>query len=198
MTIDRWRGYKRPPAEAIPAGWQMKRLHEVATFAAGGRLRLTMSDYVEEGFPAYSAEGNSGKTAIAEFHGPAVIVSSIGALCGKCFYAADKFTTLANVQVVFPKVGEVDAYFLWNVLNSESFWPRAQTAQPFIRPSDIKKSWIPFPPYAEQIAIARTLRATDDAVAAATRELLAARRLKTALLQQLFTHGLPGRHTERK
>jgi len=182
----------------MPEGWQLKRLRELATFAPGGSLGLTMSDYRDEGFDAYSAEGQNGKVAVAEFDGPAVVVSSIGSLCGKSFLAEGKFTTLANVQVVFPKQGEVDPYFLWNLLNAEAFWPRAQTGQPFIRPSDIKKAWIPLPLPLEQSCMAELFRSVDFLLAKVQAELAAARRLKTALMQQLFTRGIPGRHTRFK
>ena len=182
----------------MPEGWQLKRLREIATFAPGGSLGLTMSDYRTEGFDAYSAEGQNGKVAVAEFDGPAVVVSSIGSLCGKSFLAEGKFTTLANVQVVFPKQGEVDPYFLWNLLSAEAFWPRAQTGQPFIRPSDIKKAWIPLPLPREQLCMAELFRSVDFLLAKVQAELAAAQRLKTALMQQLFTRGIPGRHTRFK
>jgi type I restriction enzyme S subunit len=198
MAVNRWLGYRRTPAELMPEGWQLKRLRELATFAPGGSLGLTMSDYRGEGFDAYSAEGQNGKVAVAEFDGPAVVVSSIGSLCGKSFLAEGKFTTLANVQVVFPKQGEVDPYFLWNLLNAEAFWPRAQTGQPFIRPSDIKKAWIPLPLPLEQSCMAELFRSVDFLLAKVQAELVAARRLKTALMQQLFTRGIPWRHTRFK
>ena len=47
----------------------------------------------------------------------------------------------------------------------------------------------------EREAIGRILSIADEAIAAAEKQLASARRLKTALMQQLFTRGLPGRHT---
>jgi type I restriction enzyme S subunit len=154
-----------------------------------------MADFTETGYPAFSAEGQVGLLPMPEFEGPAVIVSSIGAQCGKCFYAPGAFATLANVQVIFPDAGEAKAYYLWNLLNAESFWPRAQTAQPFIRPSDIKKAWVVLPPEREMRDVSHLFAAVDEAIARTRDELQAARRLKTALMQHLFTRGLPGRHT---
>lgn len=46
----------------------------------------------------------------------------------------------------------------------------------------------------EQKQIAEALLATDSSIRTAVAKLEAARRLKTALMQQLFTRGLPGRH----
>lgn len=46
----------------------------------------------------------------------------------------------------------------------------------------------------ERVAIAKRLNLANEAVAAAEAKLSAAQRLKTALMQQLFTRGIPGRH----
>lgn len=186
-----WLGFRRPQPDDIPEGWKLKRLHEMATFSAGGKLGLTMSDYIDSGFDAYSAEGQNGKVNIAEFEGPAVIVSSIGAKCGKCFYAGGKFTTLANVQVIFPDSKELNPYYLWNLVNDERFWPRYATAQPFIRPSEIKKSWIVVPSDPdEQAAMARVLGAADNALECTHAAISRARELDSALIHQLLRRGL--------
>jgi type I restriction enzyme S subunit len=50
----------------------------------------------------------------------------------------------------------------------------------------------------EEEAIGRRLRAVDDALVAAKAKLTAARRLKVALMQELFTRGVPGRHARFK
>jgi type I restriction enzyme, S subunit len=180
-----WIGFRRVDDACVPEGWRMERLRDVAKFRAGGRLGLTLSDYVPQGVDAYSAEGLNGKTAIKEFTGPAVIVSSIGARCGKCFFAAGDFTTLANVQVIFPSAEKLNAKFLWNVVNRESFWDRYATAQPFIRPSEIKKSWVPVPPPDEQTAIAHVLDAVDAAIDRAREALDRAHALQASTIHDL-------------
>ncbi len=185
-----WIGFRRVESKNIPQGWKYSQLREVANFRAGGSLKLTMSDYVPEGIDAYSAEGLNGKTNIQEFTGPAVIVSSIGARCGKCFYVPGAFTTLANIQVVFTNSSDLNAKFLWNVINRESFWDRYATAQPFIRPSEIKKSWIPIPPPDEQAAITSVLDGVDVAIDGALMAISKAKELKRALLQDFFYSAL--------
>lgn len=54
--------------------------------------------------------------------------------------------------------------------------------------------WLP--PLPEQRRIAEILTAVDDAIDAARAVIAQTRRLKTALLHDLLTHGLPGRHVE--
>jgi len=57
---------------------------------------------------------------------------------------------------------------------------------------------LPRPCPDEQQAIADSLRLVDESIRAATAEFTNALRLKTALLQQLFTKGQPGRHQQFK
>lgn len=193
-----WIGFRRAKPDQIPDGWELKRLSDVASFSAGGRMGLTMADYVADGTDAYSAEGLNGKTKEAEFCGPAVIVSSIGARCGKCFYVKGSFTTLANVQVIFPDPNQLNAYFLWNLINGERFWDRYATAQPFIRPSDIKKSWVPIPPVSEQTIIARVLSSVDASIDHTRNAITRAHELDHSLLHDLLENGLNPKSGEKR
>lgn len=190
----KWVGYRKPNPALIPSDWQAVRVRDVATFRAGGSLGLTMSDYKESGTPAFTAEGQNGFVSVTEHNAKAVIVSSIGALCGKCFYADGPFTTLANVQIVFGDEAKISNYLLWSILNDRAFWAPYQTAQPFIRPSDIQKSWIPLPPPAEQTRIAETLKAADDHIRALEDQIRKAERVKKALLQEVFGNLIHSRH----
>jgi type I restriction enzyme S subunit len=56
----------------------------------------------------------------------------------------------------------------------------------------LESSEILFPPLPEQRAIARTLRAVQDAIQARRREATLERERKAALMQHLFTHGTRG------
>jgi type I restriction enzyme S subunit len=59
---------------------------------------------------------------------------------------------------------------------------------------DYVRVHLPRPSPEEQQWIADSIWLVDDSIRSATTELEKARRLKTALLQQLFTRGQPGRH----
>jgi type I restriction enzyme S subunit len=65
---------------------------------------------------------------------------------------------------------------------------------------DTFRKWlrVSVPPPAEQKVIAAIFDACDAARSAIEAKLAAAQRLKTALMQQLFTRGIPGRHTRFK
>ena len=141
--------------DSIPNHWQKKKIQDVALFIkAGGSLGYTKNqDYREEGTPAYSAAGQDGFVAECEFEQPGIVVSAIGARCGKCFLAEGKWTTLSNTQAIIVDESQIHTKFLWYLINDEDFWHKSGTAQPFIKPTDIHNSWIPVPPLAEQMAI---------------------------------------------
>lgn len=61
---------------------------------------------------------------------------------------------------------------------------------------DYLRMILPKPPADEQKLIARTVNTVDTAIVTVDDEVEAALRLKTALLQQFFSKGLPGKHSE--
>lgn len=153
-------------------------LQDIATIVQGGRLKLSGQHFVEVGYPAYGAGGVNGYLEHAEFDQPAVVLSSIGARCGKCFLAEGKWTSLANTQVIIPDQQKADVRFLWYQLNNESRWHRSGSAQPFIKPSDVKAHKVYLPSLAEQRRIAAILDKADV--------LRAKRREAIAKLDQLL------------
>jgi type I restriction enzyme S subunit len=137
--------------------WPKPQLQEFCRIIQGGRSGLSGNDFVPEGIPAYGAGGLNGYLPTHEFDESAVILSSIGARCGKCFYADGKWASLANTQLIFPDTTKADVRFLWIQLNDESRWHRSGTGQPFIKPSDVKAHRVLLPPLAEQRRIAEVL-----------------------------------------
>ncbi len=66
--------------------------------------------------------------------------------------------------------------------------------RPGLNLDNIGELLIPLPPEAERSLIRRTLGAIDDAIERTRAVIAQTRKLKTALLQDLLTNGLPGRH----
>ncbi len=137
-------------------------LADFCQIVPGGRDKLTGADFTEVGYPAYGAGGINGYLPTAEFREPAVVVSSIGARCGKCFLAEEAWSSLANTQAIFPAPDRCDVRFLWHQLNDESRWHRSGTAQPFIKTSDIKSHRVYLPGIEEQLRIASVLDKADE------------------------------------
>lgn len=157
-----------PPAN-LPDGWRPAQLAEIATVHGGGRLKLNKSHYIEAGARAYSAAGPDGFVELVEGREPSVVLSSIGARCGKAFLTTGPWTTLANTQVITPKCQAASADFLHAVLDDETYWSRSGSAQPFIKPSDVKGAWVPLPPLDEQQRIAEVLKSAFEAAEGASK-----------------------------
>ena len=150
-------------------------------------MGLSGKDFVDEGVAAYGAAGVNGRVESAEYKNTAaIILSAIGARCGKCFLAEGDWTSLANTQVIIPDSARVDARFLWHQLNDEHRWPRSGSAQPFIKPSDVKAQIVWLPDLDEQRRVTRVLDAASGIQDAIARRSRAVDALKDKLLQRTF------------
>lgn len=188
-------GFIQP--HTVPGNWEVLQIQDIATVVQGGHLGLTKTDYITSGIPAFSAAGQDGFVSEVEFSQPGVILSSIGANCGRCFRADTQWTTLANTQAILPCQDRIDHRFLYLRLNDDGYWLRSGSAQPFIKPVSVKKSWISIPPIEEQQRIAEILDTVDETIRATERviskyeqvhagladDLLSGRRKSTALHQ---------------
>ncbi|MHB0888849.1 restriction endonuclease subunit S [Acidithiobacillus sp.] len=184
-------GYRAISQYELPDQWSAKRLGDLVTVSQGGKLGLTKeSDYVSNGIPAYSAAGQDGFVGHAEFRDqPGVVLSAIGANCGRCFYADGDWTTLANVQAILPSK-ELNARFLYYRANIENYWTRSGSAQPFIKPSSIKTSWIAFPELPQQRRIAEILLTLDEVIEQTEALIAKHQQIKAGLMHDLFTRGV--------
>ena len=71
------------------------RLGEIAD-VNWGDTSVTKSSYVEQGYTAYSATGADGLLPYADYDRQAVILSAIGARCGKVWFAEGKWSCIKN------------------------------------------------------------------------------------------------------
>lgn len=131
-------------------------LCDVAEVRGGGKLKLSGKDFVATGFPAFGAGGLNGYLPVREFDRQGVVLASTGT-CGRCYLSPADWTSLANTQVILPRPEVADARFLWYQLNDPSRWPISGTAQPFIKPSDVKAHLVYLPTLEEQQRIASIL-----------------------------------------
>ena len=170
-------------SEELPEGWQTRRLNDVVKPRSGnstlikGRLS---SEPKPELFPAFSASGQDVFHAEAEHEGEAIILSAVGARCGKCFRASGKWSAIANTHILRAKSDDMSLDFLFLLLNDESFWIRGGSAQPFIKVTESLNQEIPVPPLAEQRRIVARVEAL-------TRRLDQARQARKAALTNAGT-----------
>lgn len=94
----------------LPKGWETPLLGDVVTIKSGNS-KLTKKEYIPDGkYTAFSGTGPDGKTAFYEHKGDAIILSAVGARCGKCFRASGKWTAIANTSIIRAKTDDPDVY----------------------------------------------------------------------------------------
>lgn len=174
-------------------GWAAVRFHEVTRTHSGNSKLIKGKLFAEprEGsFPAFSASGPDVWHDRFEHEGEAIIISAVGARCGKCFRASGKWSAIANTHVVWPDERFVDPKFLWRMINDEDFWVKGGSAQPFVKVGETFEREFPLPSLPEQRRIVAKLdrlsarsRAARDHL---TRTAKLATRAKQAILAAAF------------
>jgi type I restriction enzyme S subunit len=104
----------------VPEHWEVKRLkREVRrSVSGGGLIKGEMSCKPGEGlFQGFSASGADVWVEEAHYSEPGVVLSAVGARCGKAFKADGQWTAVANTHVFFPAAGSSRDY-LWYLMNN--------------------------------------------------------------------------------
>ena len=197
----------------LPDGWRVARLGDngIAKTSSGGTPNRAMPDYfggkikwvksgelvdnwiydTEEKITPEGLKHSSAKV----FPTGTLLIALYGATAGKTAILQTEAATNQAVCAIFPQNGSFDCQFLQfqlihtrpRILNS-----RSGGAQPNISQRVLSSIEIVLPPLPEQRAIARALRAVQEAKEARQRELTLERERKAALMQYLFTHGTRG------
>ena len=142
----------------VPVGWVVCAPKRRIKSAAGGTLIKGMcSDEFSEGlFPGFSASGQNVWLEEYAYDCPAIVLSAVGARCGKAFKADGQWGVVANTHCLFPLANSYRDY-LWYLTNQEDWWEKGGSAQPFVKVSEtLARPWV-FPPLPEQTAIAEFL-----------------------------------------
>jgi len=127
-----------------------------------GNTSITKASYVSSGFTTYSATGPDGFLPNAEHKGEGIVLSAIGAKCGKCFYANGEWTAIKNtITITENKPYTVDFRYLFHYLNRDGVWPVRGGGQPFIGLGTAREVKVPLPPLSEQKRIAAILDKAD-------------------------------------
>ena len=102
--------------------------------ASNAAIKNTASSEPKEGwYPAYSASGQDVWLPDCRFTQKGIVVSAVGARCGKAFKADGKWNICANTHPL--SVDETKALrdYCWYMINNEDWWIKGGTAQPFVK-----------------------------------------------------------------
>ena len=131
------------------AVWPMVPLGSLATSRGGNNkiIKGTLAT-ANDGtlYPAYSATGQDVFSPGFDYDGEGIIVSAVGARCGKCFLATGRWQAIANTHVLIPEPSRALTRYLYLFVNNEDFWLRGGAAQPFVKISASLELKIPLPP----------------------------------------------------
>ena len=177
--------FKDKNGKPFPA-WEEKRFGDIAK-VDWGNTDLTKESYIGDGtYLAVSATGIDGRINCFEHEPNVVVLSAIGAQCGKVFFPKGKFTAIKNTITFTPKNNLSSGkyiYYLSDIIN----FPKRGAAQPFISKGDIENCRIQkFPTLAEQKKIADFLTAIDEKIDALRRKAEQMEAFKQGLMQKMF------------
>ena len=131
------------------AVWSEVALRNVAK-VEWGNTSITKASYVARGYTAFSATGPDGYLPNAQWKGPGIVLSAIGARCGKCFLADGDWTAIKNTIVIQGNESSINNRFLFYFLNDARRWKIAGSGQPFITLKTARAVPVPVPPIDQQ------------------------------------------------
>lgn len=166
--------------------WETKRLGDVG-FANWGNVEITKDYYCESGFTAYSASGADGLVSWYEHEGEGIVLSAIGAQCGKSWLATGRWTPIKNTIWIKGLPDKLNSLFLYWISQSPDFWPTRGQAQPFIALGDVRNVLMSCPSLSEQIAITTILSEMDAELSVLETRRNKTRALKQGMMQELLT-----------
>lgn len=129
-------------------------------------IKNTASPIPKEGwYPAYSASGQDVWLPEYRYSGKGIVVSAVGARCGKCFQVDGKWNVTANTHVLLVDESIADYKYCWYLLNNENWWIKSGSGQPFVKVKDSLNRSILLPDLSTQQHIATILDKISEGIA---------------------------------
>lgn len=169
--------------------WEVRRLGDFVDQKSGNSSLIKGKLHAEpsaDRYPGYSASGQDVWLDTYNYSREAIIVSAVGARCGRCFRAEGQWSAIANTHILFPDLAKIDLDFLYEIVTRDGFWIISGSGQPFVKVRDSLEQNVGLPSLAEQQKIAECLTALDDLIRAQGERIEALRSHKRGLMQQLF------------
>ena len=129
-----------------------------------GDTKTTKASYTEHGDVAYSASGPDGFLPYADYERVGVVLSAIGADCGRTWLAKGRWSCIKNTIRFWSTSPLVDTEYLYWATRNPSIWPKRGSAQPFISQTDARNLRLRVPDLASQRSVSSVLSSLDDRI----------------------------------
>jgi type I restriction enzyme S subunit len=174
----------------IPQAWQVKKLGHIADISWGD-TSMTKAAYVEDGYAAYSASGLDGKLDHYDFDRTAIVLSAIGAQCGRTWLARGKWSCIKNTIRFWSKDECASTEFLFVATEGQDFWPRRGAAQPFISQGDAERIELLIPDRSTMKRFTAFAANALEQIAMLQEQIQNLRRTRDLLLPRLLSGQVP-------
>jgi type I restriction enzyme S subunit len=153
-----------------------------------GDTSTTKASYVAEGYPAFSASGRDGYLPHFDHEGPGIVLSAIGAQCGKTWFIDGQWSCIKNTIYIKGRSADADTRFVYYATSDPGIWPKRGAAQPFISQTDAQDLEIELPTVAVQRQTVGILSAYDELVENNRRRIRILEETARALYREWFVH----------
>lgn len=194
-----WKALRLPP----PSDWEMKRVSDIASYSKGKIPDRISNEPSPDSRPYLLIDGliNGAKyftedASLPQITEDDVIVVADGSRSGLTIRGVSG--ALGSTLLSYRSKNGTDQNFLFYLLESLYPYTNAATVGGAVPPLDkglLNNLRLSLPGATEQQAISSLLLEVDSYRQTLRRQFCAANRLKTSLLKQLFTKGIPGRHS---
>ena len=123
------------------------------------------TEYADGLYPAFSASGQDVWLPDYRYDCNGVVVSAVGARCGKAFKASGKWNVVANTHPLALDEEKIDWDYAWRLLNNENWWIKSGSGQPFVKVRESLKRNIYLPPLSVQKKFAANLERVEKQIA---------------------------------
>ncbi len=144
------------------------------------------TEYADGLYPAFSASGQDVWLPDYRYNCHGVVVSAVGARCGKAFKASGKWNVVANTHPLALDEERIDWDYAWRLLNNENWWIKSGSGQPFVKVRESLKRSIYLPPLSIQKQFAANLRGVESQISIAQRSLAALDSLVKSRFVEIF------------
>ncbi len=186
MNKDKYipQGYKPSPLGLIPEDWEVKRLGDLCfdIFSGSNKTRIDSGKYT-----VYGSTGAIGKTDEYKYEGERILVARVGAHAGQVSIASGKYDVSDNTIIV-ENQDCYSLYFAYQYLIASNLNKMVfGSGQPLITAGMLKRMFVVYPPFEEQLKINNVLQLWDTAIAKQTALIEKLTLRKRGLMQQLLT-----------